>query len=243
MTIENAFSGDGEALPKPHRNVDPRSHTSPSLSPSAVHADSAEMCVLRKHQLENDQNEATVESLATEFNAFGKVAAEQIILRGKTVAKAKTTFEYKDFHEFCRLVRLEPKSSTCRKYKLIGAEADWLQPIAENLPGDWTTIYVVVRLGQAKAEELIRLKVLHPQATAKELKAATTVKPSGANPADEPVNTTEPCVLQVDASDLADQDRLNLYLDLEETAARHGLSVTGLPKRLAETLIINREAA
>jgi hypothetical protein len=185
--------------------------------------------------MENDQNEATVESLATEFNAFGKVAAEQIIHRGRTVARAKTTFEPKDFQEFCRLVRLEPKSSTCRKYRLIGAEADWLQPIAAHLPGDWTTIYDVVKLGQTKAEELIQLRVLQPQATAKELKAATTVKPT--------IVTAEPCVFQVNASDLSDQDRLKLYVDLKQAAAANGLSVTGLPKRLVEKSIIEREAA
>ena len=45
-----------------------------------------------------------------------------------------------------------------------------------HLPGDWTTIYDVVKLGQTKAKELIELGTLHPQATAKTLKAAATMK-------------------------------------------------------------------
>ena len=118
----------------------------------------------------NGQNEPTVETLVTEFRTYGKAAAKQVILRCKTVAIAKARLGYSGFQEFCRLVRLEPKSSTCRKYKLIGAEADWLQPIAAHLPGDWTTIYDVVNLGQTKAKELIELGTLHPQVTAKSSK-------------------------------------------------------------------------
>ena len=43
--------------------------------------------------------------------------------------------------------------------------------------------------------------------------------------------------------DLSDQDRLSLYHDLEKASAGFALIVTGLPKRLAETIIIEREAA
>jgi hypothetical protein len=113
------------------------SRTSSSPSTLAVRADTAEMGGLgkSKHQGENGQNEATVEFLANEFNAYGKAAAEQIIRRGRTVARAKGTLGYSGFQEFCRLVRLDPKSSTCRKYIRIGAEADWLLPIAAHLPG------------------------------------------------------------------------------------------------------------
>jgi hypothetical protein len=194
----------------------------------------------------NGQSEATVESLAAEFRTYGKAAAEQVILRCKTVATAKAKLGYSGFQEFCLLVRLEPKSSTCRKYKLIGAEADWLQPIAAHLPGDWTTIYDVVKLGQSKAEELIGLGTLHPQVTAKNLKAAATMKavPKASDDVvGDAIGTTEPCVFRVDASDLSDQDRLSLYDDLEKASAGFALAVTGLPKRLAKTIIIEREAA
>jgi hypothetical protein len=105
-----------------------------------------------------------------------------------------------------------------------------------------------VKLGQVKAEEMVRLGTLHPQITAKELNAPTIAEvsdnvASDTSAEDETIVTAEPCVFNVDASELSDQDRLNLYHDLAEAAARHSLVVAGLPDRLAERLIIDREAA
>jgi hypothetical protein len=197
--------------------------------------------------MENIKNEETIESLVNEFNACGKVAAEHVVRRCRTVARAKAKGK-NGFEEFCAKAKLKPGSSTTRKYVRIGAEADWLLPIADRLPADWTTIYDVVKLGQVKAEELIRLGILHPQVTAKELNAPTVADisddvVSDASVADETIGAAEPCLFQVDASDLSDQDRLNLYHDLEDAAARHGCVVTGMPDRLAEKDIIEREAA
>jgi hypothetical protein len=106
----------------------------------------------------------------------------------------------------------------------------------------------VAVLGRAKAEEMVRIGTLHSQVTAKELKAAAIGEVSNDVVSDtavagEAIVTTEPCLFQVDASDLSDQDRLSLYQDLEEATARHGLVVTGLPDGLVERLIIEREAA
>jgi hypothetical protein len=202
---------------------------------------------LLREPMENDQDGVTVESLAANFNASGEVSAGESISRGKTVAKAKVTFDFNGFGEFCRLIKLDPKSSTCRKYRLIGAEADWLQPIVRHLPGEWTTIYLITKIGQAKAEEMISLGTLHPQVTAKQLKAAATVKEShivsNGNAEGEPIGTADSCVFQVDASELSDQERLNLHDSLVEAAKPLGLSVTGLPDRLSNKLVIEREAA
>ena len=197
--------------------------------------------------MENDQNEETIESLFNEFNNHGEVVAKHLVKRCKPVSRAKARGK-NGFEEFCAMAKLKPGSSTTRKYVIIGNEAYWLEPIADRLPSDWTTIYYVATLGQAKAEEMVRLGTLHPQVTARELKAAAIAEVSNdvvSDPAvaDETIVTTEPCVFQVDASDLSDQDRLNLYHDLEEAAARHSLVVAGLPDRLAERLIIDREAA
>jgi len=197
--------------------------------------------------MENIKNEETIESLVTEFNTCGNVAAEHLVRRCRTVARAKAKGK-NGFEEFCAKAKLKPGSSTTRKYVRIGAEADWLLPIADRLPADWTTIYDVAVLGRAKAEEMVRIGTLHSQVTAKELKAAAIGEVSNDVVSDtavagEAIVTTEPCLFQVDASDLSDQDRLSLYQDLEEATARHGLVVTGLPDGLVERLIIEREAA
>jgi hypothetical protein len=70
----------------------------------------------------------------------------------------------------------------------------------------------------------------------------TNMQPSATK---EPANVeaADNCVLQVDASHLPDDERLNLYRDLERAAQSYGLTVTGLPSDLVERLIIEREAA
>jgi hypothetical protein len=203
----------------------------------------------RKHQMENIQNEETIDSLVNKFNEFGRAAAKQLIERCKAVSRAKAKGK-NGFEEFCEKVQIKPASSTIRKYTKISDEADWLLPMADQLPADWTTIYGVALLGQTKAEALISRGILHPQATAKDIKAEAAkiagvsddVVPD-ASTADETISTREPCVLQVDVTDSSDQDRLKLFHALQEIAGEHGLIVTGLPKRLAEQSIIEREAA
>jgi hypothetical protein len=201
---------------------------------------------LSKHQMENIQTDETIESLVVEHNDCGKVASEYIVRRFSTFPRAKAKGK-NGFEEFCEKVKCKPSSSTTRKYLKIGTEADWLLPIADRLPSDWTTIYEVAVLGQAKAEELVSRGILNPQATAKALKAATIAEVSDdvvdQSEAVETIGAAELCVFQVDASDLSDQDRLSLYHALEDEAARHGCVVKGLPDRLAQNDIIEREAA
>jgi hypothetical protein len=192
-----------------------------------------------------DQIEQSIESLVAEFKSCNKLAGRQLIQGYAAVSRAKAKGK-NGFEDFCDGAQLDPKSSKTRKYVIIGNNADWLLPIVDKLPADnWTTIYDVVVLGQVRAEEMARLGTLHPQITAEELKAAAIAEGSerGADATKEAATTAEQCVLQVDASDISDEDRLNLFHKLEEAAARHGLAVTGLPDRLAEKLIIEREAA
>jgi hypothetical protein len=196
--------------------------------------------------METDQDEQTVEMLVSEFYNFASIAAENIIKQCRAVDRAKAKGK-KAFEEFCQKVNLKSASSTTRKYERIGAAADWLLPIADRLPANWTTIYDAARLGPVKAEEMVRVGVLHPQATAKQLKLAPIAQKSddvvSDASGDERSEGREPCVLQVDASDLSDQDRLALFRNLEELATPHGLVVTGLPARLAEKHVIEQEAA
>jgi hypothetical protein len=192
-------------------------------------------------------DEETIESLVAEFTAYEKAAAKTRIQGFRCVSTAKAKGK-NGFKEFCDRAGLDPKSSTTRKYALIGAEADWLLPIADDLPAEWTTIYAVVTLGPIKAKALIDRGVLHSQVTAKELKAATVPEApdevmSEADEVDEPASTAEPCIFQVDASVLSDEDRLKLYHGLEKEATKYGLTVTGAPRHLAERLVVDREAA
>jgi hypothetical protein len=193
-----------------------------------------------------DQNEPSIEALIEEFNAFGKIAAEPRVRQYQVVARAKQK-EKSEFKKFCDDTKYKPSPATMRKHLKIAEEADWLLSIADRLPAEWTTIYHVAVIGQAKALELVDRGVLHAQATANELKAAAVIQVSddtvsNASLEDEAYVAEDPCVFKVDASELSDQERLRLYDDLEEKAAPRGLLVTGLPDRLAKKRIIERDA-
>jgi len=176
--------------------------------------------------------EPTIDALAHEFNKHDRSAAEHIVLGGKAVSQAKAKGD-DAFVEFCATINYDRKSSKLRKYKRIGDEAHWLWPIVNRLPADWTTIFDVAVLGQAKAEVLIHRGILTPQMSGKDLKAAKMQLSddvvSNAGITDEEVSKTESCVLQVDASGLSDTDRIDLYLRFQSAAKRHGLTVSGLP--------------
>jgi hypothetical protein len=190
-----------------------------------------------------EDTETVIEPYVIAFNTFGKVASSHIILQRRTVAQAKAKLDFKGFEHFCCQVGLDPKSSKCRKYQRIGAEADWLLPIADALPPDWTTIYNVARLGQIKVKELMRLGKLHPETTAKELKTATNANALNDVPEEMGDEAAEACVYRVDASDLPDSEKLQVYIDLQDAVAQRGLTIAGLPQHLAEQLVIKREAA
>lgn len=197
--------------------------------------------------MESYQNEETIDSLVEEFTTFGKLAAEHHIRRCSTLARAKAKGK-NGFVEFCERVHCKPDSSTTRKYLKIGLEADWLLPIAQHLPPEWTTIYDVAVLGRDSAKELIEQGVLNPQAPAKVLKKPDLAK------TDDPIAATDEdaqgadsasgtCTLAVDASSLSDQEVVDLHDALARSASWYGLSVTGLPDRLTKTPVVDREAA
>lgn len=197
--------------------------------------------------MESYQNEETIDSLVEEFTTYGKIAAEQHIRRCSTLVRAKRKGK-NGFVEFCERVHCKPDSSTTRKYLKIGLEADWLLSIAADLPPEWTTIYDVAVLGRDAANELISQGVLNPQAPAKVLKklhSAEAGDPLDTNDADAPVENDAkgPCILAVDASGLSDQEVVDLYRAVAKSASWYGLSVTGLPDRLVENSVVDREAA
>jgi hypothetical protein len=194
--------------------------------------------------MENDQNEQSIESFIIQFNTFSKLAAEHLILKCKTIVEVKEAMP-DQLELFCRRVRLDPKSSTFRKYFKIGTEASWLVPLADRLPASWTTIYPLAVLGQAAAYELMRNGTLHAEMTADQLRAATaSCEVDHQEIAVEAVEkAADACIFTIQASELCDQGRLELYCDLMQSAQKYGLTVDGLPEELSERIIVEQEAA
>jgi hypothetical protein len=141
------------------------------------------------------------------------------------------------------------------KYAQIGADERLKDPRRrELLPPKYSIIYEVHLLNDEELESLESAGKLTQSLRRAEVisfrksaaKATTPTEATGQLAetfADEAANTTDPCILQVDASALSDQDRSMLYNHLVSAVQPFGLKVAGLPERLAETIIIEKEAA
>ena len=61
----------------------------------------------------------------------------------RIVDEAKRSLDYGGFRDFCNEIDHKPKSSTIRKYVVIGKVYPRLIIYAEQLPATWTSIYLL----------------------------------------------------------------------------------------------------
>jgi hypothetical protein len=174
--------------------------------------------------LSNDL-EATLRLFVGEYKSFTKQAAEHLIRKCATVAEAEATLPEETFERFLTAVGLDKKSSTFRKYRKIGDEADRLLAVADRLPDNWTTLYTLAKLEKQEFDTLVTSNSLHPGITASGLSSISSSGP-----------TEERCVFRIDATPLPDCQRAGMFHDLEDMAEKYGVVVTGLPDELAASL-------
>jgi hypothetical protein len=192
------------------------------------------------------QHETSVELFVNEYETYSKLAAEHVVRKFGIIAQAKSTLSYRGFEQFCTEIHLKHTSSKCRKFIKVGAESDWLLPIAAHLPAEWTTIYEVAKLGPAVANELIRSGILNPEMSAKQLKAAVWVddetrKDFAYDQAGEDIVIIY--MYTIDPSGLAIHEQKKLYCDLDRVAQSYGVTVVRVRKVELEQTIIAEEAA
>ena len=173
--------------------------------------------------LSNDL-EATLRLFVGEYKSFTKQAAEHLIRKCAIVAEAETTLTGDAFDRFCTEVGLDIKSSTFRKYRKIGEQADRLLAVADRLPDNWTTLYTLAKLEKEEFDDLVTSEVLQPGITASELVGGGSA------------STEERCVFRIDATQLPDGQRAEVFHELEDVAGRYGVTVSGLPDELAASL-------
>jgi hypothetical protein len=165
--------------------------------------------------------EATIGFFVSEYVRFTKLAAEQVVRKCKVLAEAEMTLPPNDFAKFCEKTNLKQKSSTFRKYRKIGQEADRLLAVADRLPADWTTLYLLARLDRPEFDELVTSDALHADITASELSRARSKDPA-----------TDKCIFRVDVTSLLDGERAELFREIKEAADRYGAVMSGLPDHL-----------
>ncbi len=158
-----------------------------------------------------------------QFEGFRKACAESIIGQGRVVAKASEKLTEAGLTAFCERANLPKNSSTFRKYRAIGENAERLLPVAHKLPNNWTTVHKLSTLRPEVFEFLLNEDRIHPLVTANEIRAAL----SNARP------HVEKCVFRVDATALTAEKRGSCYSAIKKLADQFGVTITG-PNDLIE---------
>ena len=117
-----------------------------------------------------------IEYFVTEIKSLGMKSTEGILKYGVTMLDAKNTLSAFDYEDFLKQTHYAEKSSSVRKWNCIGKAFLRLNPIAENLPPNWSTLYKLSALSTDKFDLLERKNVLSPTVTAKEIDEALSKK-------------------------------------------------------------------
>jgi hypothetical protein len=119
-----------------------------------------------------------IDYFVTEITALGKKSTEGILKYGLTMLEAKNTLNESDYEMFLDRTHYAEKSASVRKWNCIGKAFMRLNPIADNLPPNWSTLYKLSSLSVDKFDLLERKNVLSPTVTAKEIDEALSKKPN-----------------------------------------------------------------
>lgn len=112
-----------------------------------------------------------IEVYANEYHSYVKKSLEGYLNTARVVYECSTKLsDVNDFERFCSTIGMDPKSSTLRKFKVIGKEFDLLIKYLNQIPSNWTTVYEIARLGTDKIEDLLLEQKISSNTTGKELK-------------------------------------------------------------------------
>lgn len=128
----------------------------------------------KKETLSPEQINAIAQQHAETFRSASSSAARSVLEMAKAVHEGYTNDISKRavFAAFCKLTNIDPKSSTCRKYKAIGAKYQQFIEFVDYLPNNWTTLYTLTIVAPEKLREGIEQKLIDSRITAKDLKVA-----------------------------------------------------------------------
>lgn len=101
-----------------------------------------------------------VNKLIIKYQTSTKDALESILCMGEAVSQAymkmkSNEFTKEDLEHFCKSVNLDQKSSTFRKYKAIGDNADRFRQVLDKLPATFSVLYEMATLSGEDFERLV----------------------------------------------------------------------------------------
>lgn len=110
-----------------------------------------------------------IEIYVKKMNSLSLNTVESILEIGNLMIDAKNELPTEEYQEFLKVTKYDQKSSSVRKWEVIGKSYLRLKPIASLLPPIWSTIYKLSSLKPYQLDLLQQLNILHPSMTAKEI--------------------------------------------------------------------------
>ena len=111
----------------------------------------------------------------SKYSALSTKSVESILDIGSLMLDAKTEL-LSEYETFLSAIKYDNKSSSVRKWHVIGKSRTKLEMYKDRIPPMWSTIYALAELDASVLDELVTNDVLKSSMTAKELKSALTPK-------------------------------------------------------------------
>jgi hypothetical protein len=109
----------------------------------------------------------------SKYSALSTKSVDSILDIGSLMLDAKTELQ-SEYESFLSAIKYDNKSSSVRKWHVIGKSRMKLEMYKDRIPPMWSTIYTLAELDASVLDELVTNGVLKSSMTAKELKSALT---------------------------------------------------------------------
>lgn len=110
-----------------------------------------------------------VTEMSSRVNNLSKNSVENLLEIGSIFFESKTNFTTTDYKEFLKETHYVEKSSTIRKWELIGKSYLKLREISDRLPPVFTTLYFLSKLSDEEFNSVVTSNVLTPSVTTEEI--------------------------------------------------------------------------
>jgi hypothetical protein len=111
----------------------------------------------------------------SKYSALSTKSVESILDIGSLMLDAKTEL-LSEYESFLSAIKYDNKSSSVRKWHVIGKSRTKLEMYKDRIPPMWSTIYALAELDASVLDEIVTNDVLKSSMTAKELKSALIPK-------------------------------------------------------------------
>lgn len=114
--------------------------------------------------------------LVERYRSFAKKTVENVLELAKTIVEVEQTLDESEQIIFFEQIHVKRKGSHHKKLRVIGNNHARFLPHIRNLPGNWTTLYLLAKLPSEEFDSIARQKIFSPDVTADTIKSASTSK-------------------------------------------------------------------